>query len=230
LRLLFCSKVQFQNFRFIQHDPETTMTAATLELATLYRTPSDLMPPLTRQTIAATLPGVDRLVLAGFMGSGKTTIGALLAERLGWKFLDLDVEIERRAGRRVPQIFAESGEAQFRRMEASALASVLGRRRLVLALGGGAPEELGNRLLLEQTPHTAVIYLAAPFATLVERCVLRAGSCIMRGLRATPWRRRRWMQRRRCRRCWHCWNSVSRGANRGRSGNRLAARAALASQ
>jgi len=141
------------------------MSTATLEM------PSK---PTTRidQTIAPA--GVDRIVLTGFMGSGKTTVGALLAERLGWKFLDLDREIERRDGRSVPQIFRESGEAHFRRLETAALASLLGQRRLVLALGGGAPEELGNRLLLEQTPHTAVVYLSAPYATLLGRCTAQA--------------------------------------------------------
>jgi len=114
---------------------------------------------------------VDRIVLTGFMGSGKSTIGALLAERLGWRFLDLDNEIERRDGRTVAGIFAESGEPHFRKLEAAALATLLGRRRIVLALGGGAPEELGNRLLLEQTPRTAVVYLAAPFEALVDRCL-----------------------------------------------------------
>ena len=114
--------------------------------------------------------GVDRVVLTGFMGSGKTTVGRALAERLGWQFLDLDTEIERRDGRSVPQVFAESGEAHFRHLETSALAGLLGQRRGVLALGGGAPEELGNRLLLEQTPRTAVVYLAAPLETLIARC------------------------------------------------------------
>jgi shikimate kinase len=110
------------------------------------------------------------------MGSGKSTVGALLAEQLGWRFLDLDTEIERREGRSVPAIFAESGEAYFRRAESTALAGLLGQRRAVIALGGGAPEELGNRLLLEQTPRTAVVYLAAPFETLVERCRKQAGA------------------------------------------------------
>ncbi len=128
----------------------------------------------TRIDQASAPAGVDRIVLTGFMGSGKTTVGALLAERMGWKFLDLDREIERRDGRSVPQIFRESGEAHFRRLETAALASLLGQRRLVLALGGGAPEELGNRLLLEQTPHTAVVYLSAPYATLVNRCQTQA--------------------------------------------------------
>ncbi len=108
------------------------------------------------------------------MGSGKTTAGALLAERLGWRFLDLDREIEARHQRSVPQIFAEYGEAHFRHLESATLAALLGQRRAVIALGGGAPEELGNRLLLEQTPHTAVIYLAADFDTLVTRCANQA--------------------------------------------------------
>ena len=129
--------------------------------------------PTKPQTAKAPI-GLHRIVLTGFMGSGKTTAGALLAERLGWRFLDLDREIEARHQRTVPQIFAENGEAHFRHLESSTLASLLGERRLVLALGGGAPEELGNRLLLEQTPHTAVIYLSAPFNVLLDRCLQQA--------------------------------------------------------
>jgi shikimate kinase len=113
---------------------------------------------------------VSRFVLTGFMGSGKTTVGGLLAKRLSWNFLDLDQEIERRAGRSVSKIFAEDGEPGFRRLESLALVSALGRQRVVLALGGGTPEELRNKLLLEQTPRTVVIHLAAPFKILVERC------------------------------------------------------------
>jgi len=138
---------------------------------------SDMPKPSTSTRTPAAIPlDVDRVVLTGFMGSGKSTVGPLLAERLGWRFLDLDNEIERRDGRTVARIFAESGEPHFRKLEAEALASLLGRRRVVLALGGGAPEELGNRLLLEQTPRTAVVYLAAPFEALVARCLEQPGA------------------------------------------------------
>jgi shikimate kinase len=134
------------------------MSTATLDLE---------MPSQTTTRVPA---HYDRIVLTGFMGSGKSTVGKLLAESTGWNFIDLDREIERRDGRSVPQIFAESGEAAFRKAEAAALASVLGKRRVIIALGGGAPEELGNRLLLEQTPRTAIVYLAAEFSELVARC------------------------------------------------------------
>ena len=117
---------------------------------------------------------LHRLVLTGFMGAGKTTVGRMLAERVGWEFVDLDALIESRAGMSVPAIFATHGEAHFRKLESQALASALGRRNIVLALGGGAPEVLTNRLLLEQTPATATVFLDAPFSTLYDRCMLQA--------------------------------------------------------
>ena len=84
----------------------------------------------------------------GFMGAGKTTVGRLLAEALGWDFLDLDEHIEARASATVPQLFERHGEPGFRRLESSALANALSRQSTVLALGGGAPEQLTNRLML----------------------------------------------------------------------------------
>jgi len=114
-----------------------------------------------------------RLVLTGFMGAGKSTIGRLLAARLNWQFLDLDAHLEARTGATIPQLFAKHGEAHFRRLESTALASALGQNNTVLALGGGTPEELTNRLLLEQTPATFTIFLDAPFPTLFDRCMLQ---------------------------------------------------------
>jgi shikimate kinase len=130
----------------------------------------------TPQTVAtATLPAnLRRLVLTGFMGAGKTTVGRLLATRLNWDFLDLDAHVESRTGLSVPSIFAAHGESYFRKLESQALASALGQSHIVLALGGGTPEILTNRLLLEQTPGTTTIFLDAPFPTLFDRCMMQA--------------------------------------------------------
>lgn len=114
-----------------------------------------------------------RLVLTGFMGAGKSTIGRLLALRLGWEFLDLDTHLENRTGAKIPELFARHGEAHFRRLESTALASALGRSDTVLALGGGTPEEITNRLLIEQTPDTLAVFLDAPFPMLFDRCMLQ---------------------------------------------------------
>lgn len=132
---------------------------------TLNRTHDPLQPALPAS--------LRRIVLTGFMGAGKSTIGRLLALRLGWKFLDLDTHLEDRTGETIPNLFSRHGEPHFRRLESTALASALGRSRAVLALGGGAPEELTNRLLIEQTPATFAIFLDAPFPTLFDRCMLQ---------------------------------------------------------
>ena len=122
------------------------------------------------------LPATQRLVLTGFMGAGKSTVGRVLVEQLGWRFIDVDREIERKAGMTVAEIFNKLGEFAFRRMETAAIAHALGERRVVIALGGGAPEVLANRLLLEQTPGTAVILLEAPLETLFARCAAQTGA------------------------------------------------------
>jgi shikimate kinase len=150
------------------------MTSATLELEAAPATETTTMPRRSPSRRTTRIP--ERLVLTGFMGSGKTTVGRLLADRLGWAFTDLDTEIERRSGLTVPEIFSTLGEKAFRQQETAALAHILGQTRTVIALGGGAPEALGNQLLLEQTPATAVVFLAAPFATLLDRCEQQAAS------------------------------------------------------
>lgn len=82
-------------------------------------------------------PIVQRVVLLGLMASGKSSVGALLAERLGWTHVDLDQAIERREGRSVAEIFRHSGEPHFRRLEVELTREWLGRSRLVLSPGGG---------------------------------------------------------------------------------------------
>lgn len=117
---------------------------------------------------------VERIVLTGFMGSGKSTTGRLVAEGLGWRFVDLDILIEERSGSTVPEIFARWGEERFRALEAEALAAALSEEKIVLALGGGAPESAASRALLENAPATEIIHLTAPFELLLERCAAQA--------------------------------------------------------
>ena len=111
------------------------------------------------------------IVLTGFMGAGKSTVGPLLAERLSWTFLDLDTEIERLAGHSVAEIFRIHGEAHFRAREARTLQSLITRPRTVLALGGGAIESESSRQLLATTPGLCTVYLSAPIEDLIDRCL-----------------------------------------------------------
>lgn len=90
------------------------------------------------------------IFLVGFMGSGKTTVGKLLAETLGLPFVDLDEEIEKQYGRTIAEIFQRSGEEEFRAMEEDALGEVASRPRSVVALGGGTFTRTDNRLLIEE--------------------------------------------------------------------------------
>ncbi|RXH57026.1 shikimate kinase [Granulicella sibirica] len=115
-----------------------------------------------------------RILLTGFMGAGKSTVGRALATRLGWAFLDLDHHIEQRTQATIPSLFADLGEPKFRRIESTALASALCMSNIVIALGGGVPEIHTNRLLIEQAPGTLTVFLDAPFPVLFDRCVLQA--------------------------------------------------------
>ena len=112
----------------------------------------------------------SRLILTGFMGAGKSTVGAILARDLGWQFLDLDDVIEARSQLTIPQIFRNYGEADFRERERQAIEELSTADRLVLALGGGAIENEPTRTLLLQTPGNCLIYLEAPLPELLARC------------------------------------------------------------
>jgi shikimate kinase/3-dehydroquinate synthase len=108
------------------------------------------------------------LLLNGFMGAGKSTLGRLVAERAGVPFIDLDDLVEARAGRSIPSLFAESGEPAFRALEAATLRELLQRRApQVIALGGGALlDRSSRRSALE---HAFVVTLSARPATLLAR-------------------------------------------------------------
>ena len=119
-------------------------------------------------TELVTAPGV---YLVGFMGSGKSTVGRMLAGKLGWEFVDLDDEIEKRAGVSIPEIFDAQGERAFRELESSALREQVKeareRRSRVVALGGGAFVDAGNREALRGAGVS--IWLNCPVTKLWER-------------------------------------------------------------
>ncbi len=90
-----------------------------------------------------------RVVLVGFMGAGKSTIGRRLARRVGYAFEDLDLRIEKRAGRTIAAIFEERGEAAFRALELEEARAVSALERVVVATGGGAFAQEGTREALQ---------------------------------------------------------------------------------
>jgi shikimate kinase len=106
------------------------------------------------------------IYLVGFMGSGKSTVGRRLAERLGMAFVDLDDDIEAAAGRRIADMFTQVGEAAFRDAEHAALAARVGQP-VVLALGGGAFTFARNRELLAGAGTT--VWLDCPFELALRR-------------------------------------------------------------
>jgi shikimate kinase len=106
------------------------------------------------------------IVLVGFMGAGKTTVGKLLAARLRLPFTDSDQAIEQRAGRPVRQIFAEDGEPAFRALEHQVVAELLDGPAIVLALGGGAAEHQGTR---QKLVAAQVVYLQVGYEQALAR-------------------------------------------------------------
>ena len=115
------------------------------------------------------LPPLDNLILIGYRGTGKSTVGQLVAERLGYPFFDTDAEIERSEGRSIAQIFADEGEAPFRALEADMLDRLSRGPQCVLALGGGAAMRPGNRAKLKTRGRTA--WLVARPETLWRRII-----------------------------------------------------------
>jgi shikimate kinase len=115
-------------------------------------------------------PSIRRIVLTGFMGSGKSTVGPVLAARLGWKFIDADDAIVAETGMPIHEFFARHGEPAFRGREQEAIARLIAGDALVLALGGGAIETVATRNLLLSHPGTLLVHLEATLETSLERC------------------------------------------------------------
>lgn len=119
------------------------------------------------------------VILVGFMGAGKSTVGRLLARRLGLCFVETDDLIVAREGKSIPRIFAESGEARFRALEAEVLEELASRRDHVVSTGGGFPCRPGimERLRALGT----VVWLAGRFEALYERACRLGGRPVLQG-------------------------------------------------
>ena len=138
------------------------------------------------------MTSASHITLIGFMGTGKSTVGRLLAERMGWDFVDADLVIAEKAGKSIPAIFGEDGELAFRKLEAQIYASYAGRTRVVVAAGGGA-------MILDETATRDRRIRASSFAWKRRR---------RRSSPASPWDIQKTMTGR-------CWRSRTRSRGSG---------------
>ncbi len=113
---------------------------------------------------------MQRIVVTGFMGAGKSTVGRLLAMRLNWHFVDSDQALERQSGMTIARAFELLGEPAFRDLEHQTIQQLLQESRLVLSLGGGALESEQTRNLILQDPATHLVHLEASLDTVLLRC------------------------------------------------------------
>lgn len=110
---------------------------------------------------------MNNICLIGFMGSGKSTVGKILAEKLKIPFIDLDEEIEKNEKRKISEIFEKDGEDYFREIESRSLIQSLSNKPVVAALGGGVIEREDNRKVLQKD--CTVVYLTASVETITRR-------------------------------------------------------------
>ncbi len=107
------------------------------------------------------------IVLTGFMGTGKTAVGRHVADKLRVALRDIDSEIEKKAGKKIADIFTQEGESAFRKLESAVIAEIVKQDRIVIATGGGALIDSVNRKALEK--NGMLICLRAKAGTLLER-------------------------------------------------------------
>jgi shikimate kinase len=145
--------------------------------------------PLAAQ-VQTRLGGVT-VFLVGMMGCGKTTTGKRLAKQLGYRFCDTDQVISQVTGRTIPELFAQIGEMEFRRLESQVLAQVASHTRLVVATGGGVVTQPLNWSYLH---HGVVVWLDAPVEVLVSRLYQRQDRPLVATDSADPERLRQRLQ------------------------------------
>ena len=117
---------------------------------------------------------MKKILLCGYMGSGKTTIARLLAKASGLPYMDLDEAIEQETGKTIPEIFRTEGEIKFRKTEHDTLKEIVEKDSFVLSLGGGTPCYAGNHLFM-QREDVVSIYLKAGIGELVKRLSQQPG-------------------------------------------------------
>lgn len=130
------------------------------------------------ETGVAQQPAAPVVVLVGPPGSGKTTVGELVACRLGTDFRDTDADVEQRVGKSIGEIFVEGGEPAFRALERRAVRLALETHPGVLALGGGAVMDTATRALLKER---FVVFLDVGLAVAIDRCGLNRSRPLLLG-------------------------------------------------
>ncbi len=114
----------------------------------------------------------DKIVyLTGFMGAGKSTVGPILANTLGWDYFDLDKVIEERLGKKIKQIFEDSGEPFFRKVESEVLKELSQNKNIIISLGGGTIVNNNNLSVIRDTGK--IIYLKASVESIYKRLAFK---------------------------------------------------------
>lgn len=124
------------------------------------------------------------IFLAGFMGSGKSTIGPILANALGWDFVDIDKDIERRSDRKIVDIFSSMGEQSFRVLEQDALHDLVARNECVVSLGGGTLTSEENFEFIRQ--NGIIVYLQLSPEKILQRVKHRTDRPMLKDAQGNP--------------------------------------------
>lgn len=114
---------------------------------------------------------IQRIVLTGFMGAGKSTVGLLLAGHTGWDFIDLDTRMETTTQMNARALFDTFGETGFRQLESDLWTSALQQTQAIIAPGGAVIDKAANQSVLAESVGTFIVFLDAPFQTLIDRCL-----------------------------------------------------------
>ena len=161
---------------------------------------ADIPPdPSPAPSLRAVRDEIRRIVLTGFMGAGKSTVGLLLAHRTGWDFLDLDTHMETTTKSSARALFDVLGETGFRQLESDLWASVLQQSHAIIAPGGAVIDKTANQSILVDSVGSFIVFLDAPFQTLIDRCLLQEqqeGATYRPLLHKTEIARARYLERR----------------------------------